>query len=70
MRVGVVEAARTAGREPADIPRGVPSGATAVLRLPPADLGRPVVGVFNTERLVSRAWPAAEGRVTVAELTW
>ncbi len=58
------------GREPTDIPRGVPTAATTTLRLPAADLARPVVGVFNTERLVSRAWPAGEGRITVAELTW
>lgn len=58
------------GREPTDVPRGVASGATTVLRLAAAEVGRPVVGVFNLERLVSRAWPAAEGRVTMAELTW
>ncbi|WP_376087255.1 hydrolase [Roseomonas sp. CCTCC AB2023176] len=58
------------GREPTDVPRGVAAGATTVLRLPTAELGRPVAGIFNLERLVSRAWPAAEGRVTVAELTW
>ena len=58
------------GREPADVPRGVATAATTVLRVPADELGRPVAGVFNLERLVARAWPAAEGRVTVAELTW
>jgi hypothetical protein len=58
------------GREPADIPRGVARVATTTLRLPAADVGRPVIGLFNEERIVARAWPAAEGRITVAEMTW
>ncbi len=31
---------------------------------------RPVVEMFNTERIVVRAWPAAENRIAVAELTY
>ncbi|MBB5692520.1 hydrolase [Muricoccus pecuniae] len=58
------------GREPAGLPRGVAAGATAVARLPAEGIGRPVVGVFNEERVVARAWPLAENRIAVAELTW
>ncbi|WP_426956511.1 hydrolase [Muricoccus radiodurans] len=58
------------GKEPTDVPRGVASGATTIARLPASELGRPVVGLFNEERVVARAWPIAENRVTVAELTW
>ncbi|MBP0444245.1 hydrolase [Roseomonas sp. SSH11] len=58
------------GKEPRDVPRGVAAGATAVARLPASEIGRPVVGVFNEERIVARAWPLAENRITVAELTW
>ncbi|HEY8609873.1 MAG TPA: hydrolase [Roseomonas sp.] len=58
------------GKEPADLPRGVAAGATAVARLPEAEIGRSVAGVFNEERLVARAWPLAENRISVAELTW
>ena len=58
------------GKEPSDLPRGVAAGATAVARLPAAEIGRPVAGVFNKERLVARAWPVSEGRISVAELTW
>ena len=58
------------GAEPADLPRGVPAGATAVARLGEARIGTPVAGLFNEERLVARAWPLAENRITVAELTW
>ena len=31
---------------------------------------RPVVAAFNGERVVGRPWPAAEGHVTVLELTY
>ncbi|MBN8940208.1 MAG: hydrolase [Rhizobiales bacterium] len=58
------------GKEPADVTRGVPTDATATLRLAAADIGRPVVGLFNEERIVARAWAAAENHVAVAELTW
>jgi pimeloyl-ACP methyl ester carboxylesterase len=58
------------GKEPTDLPRGVPAGATTFARLPVAEIGRPVAGVFNRERVVARAWSLAENRVSVAELTW
>jgi hypothetical protein len=58
------------GREPSELPRGVPAGSTAVARLPVAEIGRAVVGVFNEERVVARGWPLAENRISVAELTW
>jgi lipase/lipase (class 2) len=58
------------GRTPPELPRGVPRAAAATLRLPAAELGRPVACLFNEERIVARAWPAAEGRIAVAELTW
>lgn len=57
------------GRLPPEVPRGVARGATATLRLPAAELGRPVPALFNEERIVARAWPSAENRIAVAELT-
>ncbi len=57
------------GRTPPDVPRGVPRVSVATLRLPAAELGRPVVALFNEERVAARAWPAAENRIAVAELT-
>ena len=45
-------------------------GGTATLRLPAAEAGRPVVALFNTERIVARAWPASENRIAMAELTY
>ena len=58
------------GKEPADVKSGVPTDASSTLRLPAAEIGRPVVGQFNEERIVARAWPAAENRIAVAELTY
>ncbi|WP_043830953.1 hydrolase [Muricoccus aerilatus] len=58
------------GAEPTDLPRGVPAGATAIARLPAERIGTAIAGLFNEERLVARAWPLAENRITVAELTW
>jgi len=58
------------GKEPADVKSGVPTDASSTLRLPAAEIGRPVVGLFNEERIVARAWPAAENRIAVAELTY
>jgi pimeloyl-ACP methyl ester carboxylesterase len=58
------------GRQPAELRPGVALTATATLRLPEAGLGRPIGCVFNEERIVARAWPAAENRISVAELTW
>jgi hypothetical protein len=57
------------GRLPAEVPRGVARVSAATLRLPAAELGRPVVALFNEERVVARAWPVAENRIAVAELT-
>jgi len=58
------------GREPADVKQGVATDAATTLRLPASEVGRPVVGLFNEERIVARAWSAAENRIAVAELTW
>jgi hypothetical protein len=58
------------GRQPTDIAPGVPVDAVTSLRLGAQDLDRPIVGVFNEERIVGRAWPASEGRITILQLTW
>jgi hypothetical protein len=29
-----------------------------------------VVAMFNQERIVARAWPGSENRISLAELTW
>ena len=58
------------GKEPADVKAGVPTDSTSTLRLPPDQVGRPVLTMFNQERIVARAWPAAENRIVMAELTY
>ncbi|QOZ22447.1 hydrolase [Bradyrhizobium sp. CCBAU 51753] len=58
------------GKEPTDVKSGVPTDSVTTLRLAAADAGRPVVALFNQERIVMRAWPAAENRIAVAELTY
>ena len=58
------------GKEPADVKSGVPTDSTTTLRLAAEEVGRPVVAMFNTERIVARAWPASENRIAVAELTY
>lgn len=58
------------GKEPADVKPGVPTDSITTLRLPAAEASRAVVGVFNQERIVARAWPASENRIAVAELTY
>ena len=58
------------GKEPADVQAGVPTDSITTLRLPAAEVGRPVVGLFNEERIVARGWPASENRIAVAELTY
>ena len=58
------------GREPEDVKSGVPGDSVTTLRLPATEVGRPVVGLFNEERIVARAWPASEGRIAVVELTY
>jgi len=58
------------GKQPTDVKPGVPTDSVTTLTLPAADAGRPVIGLFNEERLVVRAWPLADNRITVAELTY
>ncbi len=58
------------GKEPKDVKSGVPTDAVSTLRLPAEEVGRAVVALFNTERIVARAWPASENRIAVAELTY
>jgi len=58
------------GKDPTDVKPGVPTDSVTTLRLPVAEVGRPVVAVFNQERIVARAWPASENRMAVAELTY
>jgi pimeloyl-ACP methyl ester carboxylesterase len=58
------------GKEPKDVKSGVPTDSTATLRLAAEQVGRPVVAIFNTERIVARTWPASENRIAVAELTY
>ncbi|MBX9698192.1 MAG: hydrolase [Acetobacteraceae bacterium] len=58
------------GRTPPEVPRGIARSALATLRMPPDALGRPIPCLFNKERIIARAWPAAENRISVAELTW
>jgi hypothetical protein len=57
------------GKEPTDVKAGVPTDSTSTLRLSAAEVGRPVAALFSQERIVVRAWPASENRITVAELT-
>jgi hypothetical protein len=58
------------GKEPADVKAGVPTDSTSTLRVSAAETGRPVAALFNQERIVARAWPAAENRIAIAELTY
>jgi hypothetical protein len=58
------------GKEPADVKSGVPTDSITTASLPAAEAGRPVAAIFNQERIVARAWPASENRISVAELTW
>src|SRR5712672_3378412 len=58
------------GKEPADVKPGVPTDSLTTERLPAAEPGRPVVAMFNQERIVARGWPASENRIAVAELTY
>jgi pimeloyl-ACP methyl ester carboxylesterase len=57
------------GKEPSDIKPGVPGDSLSTVRLSAAEVGRPVAALFNEERIVARAWPASENRITVAEFT-
>ena len=58
------------GKEPTDVKAGVPTDSVTTQRLAATDAGRPVVAIFNQERIVMRAWPTAENRIAVAELTY
>jgi hypothetical protein len=58
------------GKEPSDVKPGVPTDAVSTVRLPAAEAARPVVALFNGERIVARGWPASENRIAVAELTY
>ena len=54
-------------------PAGIPSGTAGVAsaKLKVADMaGRAVSGEFNGERIVGRAWPAADNQVVILELTY
>jgi len=57
------------GRQPTDLPPGVPAAWHAKLKLPSAE-NRPVVAEFNLERIVVRPWPAKENHIVIAELTY
>jgi len=57
------------GKTPTDVKSGVPTDWTTTVRLAKSELGRPVVAMFNDERIVARAWPASQNRVSIAELT-
>ncbi|HEY3145875.1 MAG TPA: hypothetical protein VGJ75_05975, partial [Dongiaceae bacterium] len=58
------------GKEPKDVKSGVPADSVTTLRLAAEEVGRPVAAMFNTERIVARAWPASENRIAIAELTY
>ena len=58
------------GKEPTDVKAGVPTDSISTLRLSAAEAGRPVVALFNQERIVARGWPASENRIAIAELTY
>jgi hypothetical protein len=55
------------GNEPADVKSGVPTDSITTARL--SEAGRAVVGLFNEERIVARAWPASENRISIVEFT-
>jgi hypothetical protein len=58
------------GNEPSDVKTAVPTDSLTTARLSAAEIGRAVVGQFNEERIVARAWPASQGRISIAELTY
>jgi hypothetical protein len=57
------------GKEPADIPHGVPAVWHTTLRLTTVG-DRQIIGEFNEGRIVARPWPAKDGHTTIMELTW
>ena len=56
------------GKEPTDIPPGVPAVWHTTLRLTTVE-NRPIIGEFNEERIVARPWPARDGHMAIMELT-
>jgi hypothetical protein len=58
------------GKQPTDVKPGVPTDSVTTVRLSAAEVGRPVVALFNQERIVARTWPAGENRIAIAELTY
>jgi hypothetical protein len=58
------------GKEPKDVKSGVPTDSVSTLRLPAEEAGRAVAAIFNTERIVARAWPTSENRIAIAEMTY
>jgi triacylglycerol lipase len=57
------------GKAPPGVPQGVAGVAAAKLKLTDAP-GRAVVGEFNSERIVGRAWPAANNELVYLELMY
>jgi pimeloyl-ACP methyl ester carboxylesterase len=54
---------------PPGVRAGIPADSASRLKLADA-ASRPIVGEFNGERIVGRAWPVADNQVTVLELTY
>ncbi len=61
---------RLDGMDAKGIAAGVPTDSVATLRLAAGESGRPVSAAFNEEKITARAWPAAENRIAIAELTY
>ena len=57
------------GQSPPGVPPGTAGVSASKLRVTDA-AGRPVAGAFNGERIVGRAWPAANNELTLLELTY
>ncbi len=57
------------GKAPPGVPPGTPGVSSSKLKLSDAP-GRAVVGEFNGERIVGRAWPAANNELVYLELTY
>ena len=57
------------GKSPPGVPSGVAGVASSKLKLTEA-AGRPVIGVFNDERLVGRTWPVANNEISYLELMY
>ena len=54
-------------KSPPGVPSGVAGVASSKLKLTDAT-SRPVIGVFNAERLVGRTWPVANNEISYLEL--